>query len=112
MSFGGGSFVTQNKILPGVYVNVNQQGRVGSNLSDRGVAALGLELDWGPDGEVFYLDAGEFRTRAQGLFGYAYGEDVLKGLRDLFLHAGGCYFYRLNSGVKASCALCEAKYSG
>ena len=112
MSFGGGSFVTQNKILPGVYVNVNQQGRVGSNLSDRGVAALGLELDWGPDGEVFYLDAGEFRTRAQGLFGYAYGEDALKGLRDLFLHAGSCYFYRLNSGVKASCALCEAKYSG
>lgn len=82
MSFGGGSFVTQNKILPGVYVNVNQQGRVGSNLSDRGVAALGLELDWGPDGEVFYLDAGEFRTRAQGLFGYAYGEDVLKAVCD------------------------------
>ena len=48
MAFGGGSFVTQNKILPGVYVNVNQQGKAGSVLSDRGVAALGLELDWGP----------------------------------------------------------------
>lgn len=112
MSFGGGSFVTQNKILPGVYVNVNQQGKAGSNLSDRGVAALGLDLDWGPDDEIFYLEAGEFRSRAQALFGYAYGEPALKGLRDLFLHAGGCYFYRLNSGAKAACALGEARYSG
>ena len=112
MAFGGGSFVTQNKILPGVYVNVNQQGKAGSNLSDRSVAALGLELDWGPDKEVFLVDSGEFRTRAQSLFGYAYGEAELKGLRDLFLHAGSCYFYRLNSGAKAGCALCEAKWSG
>jgi len=112
MAFGGGSFVTQNKILPGVYVNVNQQGKAGSNLSDRGVAALGVELDWGPDNEVFFVEAGEFRSKAQSLFGYAYGEPQLKGLRDLFLHAGGCYLYRLNSGAKAGCALCEAKWSG
>lgn len=112
MAFGGGSFVTQNKILPGVYVNVNQQSRAGSNLSDRGVAALGLELDWGPEGEVFFVEANEFRGQAQRLFGYAYGDEKLKGLRDLFLHAGGCYFYRLNGGAKANCSLCTAKYSG
>ena len=102
MAFGGGSFVTQNKILPGVYVNVNQQGKAGSVLSDRGVAALGLELDWGPEGELFYLEAGEFRSRAQSLFGYAYGDVHLQGLRDLFLHAAGCYFYRLNGGERAA----------
>lgn len=112
MAFGGGSFVTQNKILPGVYVNVNQQSKVGSALSDRGVAALGLELDWGPDGELFYLEASEFRSRAQILFGYAYGDRHLQGLRDLFLHAAGCYFYRLNSGERAACSLAEARFSG
>ncbi len=112
MAFGGGSFVTQNKILPGVYVNVNQQSRAGSNVSERGVAALGLELDWGPEGEPFFVEAGEFRSKAQKLFGYAYGDEKLKGLRDLFLHAGGCYFYRLNGGAKAGCALSTAKYSG
>lgn len=112
MAFGGGSFVTQNKILPGVYVNVNQQGKAGSVLSDRGVAALGLELDWGPEDELFYLEAGEFRSRAQSLFGYAYGDVHLQGLRDLFLHAAGCYFYRLNGGERAACSLAEARFSG
>lgn len=112
MAFGGGSFVTQNKILPGVYVNVNQQSRTGSALSERGVAALGLELDWGPEGELFYLEAGEFRSRAQSLFGYPYGDRHLQGLRDLFLHAAGCYLWRLNGGERAACSLAEARFGG
>lgn len=112
MSFGGGSFITQNKVLPGVYVNVASQTKVSSGLSDRGVAALGVDLDWGADDEVFYVDESAFRKNSQALFGYAYADDKLKGLRDLFLNLNGCYFYRLNSGTKAANSLCQAKYSG
>ncbi len=112
MAFGGGTFLAQNKVLPGVYVNVEQQSRQGTVLSERGVAALGVELDWGPDGEMFYVEASDFMQNAARYFGYAYGDDRLAGLRDLFLHVTGCWFYRLNSGVKAANKLCEARCSG
>ncbi len=112
MAFGGGSFITQNKVLPGVYVNVSAETKVSSEISDRGVAALGIESDWGADGEVFYVDESAFRKNSQALFGYTYTDDKLKGLRDLFLNLNGCYFYRLNSGTKAANSLCEAKCSG
>lgn len=112
MSFGGGSFVTQNKVLPGIYVNVAAENKVTSELSDRGVAAMGVELDWGPDNELIYLTESEFRKNCRRLFGCEYTADKMKGLRDLFKHAAACYLYRLNSGTKASNSLCEAKYSG
>ena len=112
MSFDGGSFVTQNKVLPGVYVNVSAENKVSSELSERGIAALGLELDWGPSGEVFYLSASDFRKNSQAYFGYGYASEEMKGLRDLFVRAAGCYFYRLNAGEAAANALCTAKYGG
>lgn len=112
MSFGGGSFVTQNKVLPGVYVNVAAENKVSSELSERGIAALGLELDWGPADEVFYLTESDFRKDCQAYFGYGYASEEMKGLRDLFARAAGCYFYRLNAGEKAANALCTAKYGG
>lgn len=104
--------MTQNKILPGVYVNVQASGKAASELSERGVAALGLELDWGPADEVFYLSAEDFRRDCQRYFGYGYAHEKLKGLRDLFARAAGCYFYRLNAGSKAANELCTAKYGG
>lgn len=112
MSFRGGSFVTQNKLLPGVYVNLTQQSRASSAISDRGVAAMGVELDWGPEGAVFYVTESEFRADSGRLFGYSYGDGKLKGLRELFRHAAGCWLYRLNGGVKAQNGLCTARYAG
>lgn len=112
MSFGGGSFVTQNKVLPGIYVNVAAENKVTSELSDRGVAAMGVELNWGPDNELMYMTESEFRKNCKTMFGCEYTAEEMKGLRDLFKHAAACYLYRLNSGSKASNSLCEAKYSG
>ena len=53
MSYGGGTFLVQNKVLPGTYINFVSVAKASSELSDRGYAALGLELDWGPDKQVF-----------------------------------------------------------
>ena len=47
------------------------------------------------------------------LFGYAYTDDKMKGLRDLFKKAKTLYAYRLNGGgKKASNTFATAKYSG
>lgn len=112
MALGGGTFVTQNKILPGAYINFISAKRATSSLSDRGIVAMPLELDWGIDEEVFQVTSDDFEKYSTKYFGYDYTHEKLKGLRDLFKNIRLGYFYKLNKGVKASCTIATAKYSG
>lgn len=113
MALGGGTFISQNKVLPGAYINFVSAAAAKANLSERGYAAVGLSLDWGPEGKVFEVTQEDFQKNSRKIFGHAYGEDSLKGLRDLFLNIHTLYAYRLNSGgKKASCDLAEARYGG
>ncbi|MCR1391458.1 phage tail sheath family protein [Clostridioides difficile] len=112
MALGGGTFVTQNKILPGAYINFISAKRATSSLSDRGIVAMPLELDWGIDEEAFQVTNDDFEKYSVKYFGYDYTHEKLKGLRDLFKNIRLGYFYKLNKGVKASCTIATAKYSG
>lgn len=113
MALGGGTFTTQNKMLPGAYINFVSVKSASSALSDRGVATMPLELDWGVDKEVFAVSNEAFQKDSLKLFGYDYTHEKLKGLRDLFKNIKTLYAYRLNSGgTKASNAFATAKYSG
>ncbi|WLD27661.1 Phage tail sheath protein subtilisin-like domain protein [Clostridioides difficile] len=112
MALGGGTFVTQNKVLPGAYINFISAKRATSSLSDRGIVAMPLELDWGIDEEVFQVTSDDFEKYSTKYFGYDYTHEKLKGLRDLFKNIRLGYFYKLNKGVKASCTIATAKYSG
>lgn len=109
---GGGTFVSPNKKLPGSYINFISASRATAATSDRGVAAMALNLDWGPDGEIFKVTSEDFVNNTLRTFGYAYSDEKLKGLRDLFLNIKTLYAYRLNSGEKATCSYATAKYSG
>lgn len=112
MALGGGTFLTQNKVLPGSYINFTSAAKASATLSDRGYCAMALELDWGVDGEIFTVEVADFQGDSLKIFGYDYTSDKLKGLRDLFLNATTLYAYRLNSGVKASNTFATALYSG
>ncbi|HBF1530022.1 TPA: phage tail sheath family protein [Clostridioides difficile] len=112
MALGGGTFVTQNKILPGSYINFISAKRATSSLSDRGIVSIPLELDWGIDEDVFQVTSDDFEKYSVKYFGYDYTHEKLKGLRDLFKNIRLGYFYKLNKGVKASCTIAIAKYSG
>ncbi|HHN8464528.1 phage tail sheath family protein [Clostridioides difficile] len=112
MALGGGTFVTQNKVLPGSYINFISAKRATSSLSDRGIVAMPLELDWGIDEDVFQVTSDDFEKYSVKYFGYDYTHEKLKGLRDLFKNIRLGYFYKLNKGVKASCTIAIAKYSG
>ncbi|EGT2204539.1 phage tail protein [Clostridioides difficile] len=112
MALGGGTFVTQNKVLPGAYINFVSATRATSSLSDRGIVAMPLELDWGIDEEVFQVTSDDFEKYSTKFFGYDYTHEKLKGLRDLFKNIRLGYFYKLNKGVKASCTIATAKFSG
>lgn len=113
MALGGGSFTTENKELPGTYINFVSAASASATLSARGTATMPLELDWGVENEVFEVTNEDFQKRSMKIFGYSADNDKMKGLFDLFMGASTVYAYRLNSGgVKASNTLATALYSG
>lgn len=113
MALGGGSFTSQNKVLPGTYINVVSAAAASKALSDRGIATMPLELDWGMEGKVFEVKSEDFKDSSLKLFGYLYDDPKLTGLRDLFLGANTLYAYRLNGGgEKASNTYATALYGG
>ena len=61
MALGGGTYTSQNKILPGAYINFISLAAASATLSDRGIAAMAFELDWGVDGSVFEVTSGDFQ---------------------------------------------------
>ncbi|MBA9087473.1 hypothetical protein FHR92_003958 [Fontibacillus solani] len=113
MALGGGTFVTQNKVLPGSYINFISLAKASASLSDRGIATMPLELDWGTENEVFEVTKEDFQKNSLKLFGYDYTHEKLKGLRDLFRNIKTLYAYRLTSGgVKATNDFATAKFGG
>lgn len=113
MALGGGTFLTQNKVIPGSYINFISAARASATISDRGYCAMAMELDWGIDGEVFTVEAEDLQKDSLKIFGYDYTSPKLKGLRDLFLNAKTLYCYKLNSaGVKATNDYATARYGG
>ena len=76
---GGGTFVTQNKVLPGTYMNFVSVARASAMIGGRGKAALAVPLSWGNDDSVFEVTAEEFRTDCLQYFGMTYDSDEAKG---------------------------------
>lgn len=113
MAYGGGSWVTQNMVLPGTYINFISAAKVSAALSSRGIATLPLEMDWGPEQQMMTVERGDFETDSLSLFGYPYTADQLRPMREIFLHARTVHFFRLNAGgEKASCTYASARYPG
>lgn len=114
---GGGTFITQNKVLPGTYHNFISASRGYVNLASRGFVALPLVLDWGPEERVFTVTLEELQNNTENnsrkVFGYDYTHPKLKGIRDVFKNAHTAFIYRLNEGaIAASNTFGTARYKG
>lgn len=113
MALGGGAFLTQDKIIPGSYINFISASMANAALSDRGVATMPLELDWGVEGQVFKVNSVDFQKDSLKIFGYEFDHEKMKGLRELFKNIHTLYAYRLNGGgIKATNTYATAKYAG
>jgi len=113
MALGGGTFVSQNKILPGAYINFVSATRASATLADRGVATMPIVLDWGAMGEVMEVSAADFQRNSLNILGYDISDPKMKGLRDLYKNIRTAYLYRLGSGgTQATNAYATAKYAG
>lgn len=110
---GGGKFTIQNKKLPGTYINFVSATKASQNMSERGIAAVALELNWGNDTDIFSVNAEDFVKNSLKIFGYNYADEALKKLRELFINVKTLHIYRLNNaGDKATNTFATAKYSG
>lgn len=117
MPLGGGIFTSQNKILPGSYMNFASTTKSTSGMSKRGIAALPCELKWGPVGEVFKASKedfmGELEESTFEKYGFAVNSDELKGFRDIFKKSKTALLYRLGSGgTKAENDFAQAACEG
>ncbi len=117
-ALGGGTFLVQNKILPGTYINYISVDRASNIFTDRGYATIGLPMDWGAIGEMIVLEASDLQKESIELLGHSYTDDELRPLREIFKGAKTLYLYRLNDegGKKATAILdgltIEAKHVG
>lgn len=102
----GGIWTSQNKVLPGVYINT-RQGSLSASIGEKGIVAIAEPLSWGPFGVVQEFIPGEDSTRYIGygitsekalfLREMMRGSDVTEGPVKILL-------YRLSGtgGVKAA----------
>lgn len=122
----GGTWVTQNKVRPGIYVNIKSVPDSLGTVSDRGIVALPLIMNWGIEATVVELNSESdfFKTFGYDLFDsnlYTYATsgtptNQLFYVKEALKNSKTVYVYRLNTGVKASGTLgnlvATAKYTG
>lgn len=109
----GGTWTTQNKVRPGVYVNVaSNQGAIGK-MGERGITALALALSWGEPGVIMKITP---QDDVNKLLGVDLEHPTLLPVREALKRAGTLLLYRLNEGVKAAVTnnglQVTAKYGG
>ncbi|MBU5445182.1 phage tail sheath family protein [Paenibacillus sp. MSJ-34] len=98
----GGTWTTQNKVRPGVYVNVNSAPKALGAIGERGVVTMALPLSWGPEKRVIELQAG---ADTLPTFGYGIAEPQMLLVREALKRAKTLLLYKLNAGTKATAAL-------
>lgn len=98
---GGGTWVTQNKILPGAYINFVNASKATATLGERGIVAIALPLGKTP-GKVIEITASEFVKDSEDLLGKAYTDASLVALREIFCHARKCLIFDLGTETASS----------
>lgn len=76
----GGVWTAQNKVLPGVYINVKSQPNVTANVGNKGVVAIAKALSWGATGTVQEITPGDDVTP---YVGYSIASDEAQFLREM-----------------------------
>ena len=48
----GGTWLSQNKVRPGAYINFKAVPKSSMTVGDRGIVAIGLSLNWGKENDL------------------------------------------------------------
>lgn len=102
MAAGGGIFTTENKVLPGAYINFISKARASTVMGERGILAMPWQGGFGKTDEIIEIDEESFQTECTKILGYSYTDDCMMPLREAFLGAKTIKLYRAGGGKKAS----------
>lgn len=58
----GGTWIAQNKVRPGAYINFVSVPKAVGTLGERGTVAIGLPMTWGPRGSIIKVTGAELLT--------------------------------------------------
>lgn len=109
----GGTWNTQNKVRPGVYINFVSEPKALGTIGERGVTALALSLPCGPSKQIVKVEAG---ADTMDVLGFDINDPVLLLVRESLKRAKSLLLYRLNEGTKAAAThgdlTITAKYGG
>lgn len=117
----GGTWTSQNKKQPGVYINVKSNTKIPVNVGARGVVAICEPLSWGAEGVLMSIDAGDDFMQYTG---YDTASDKNLFLREIFKgsdHTSGpikvlLYRPKADGAAKAAATIgslnVTAKYNG
>jgi len=109
----GGTWVAQNKVRPGVYIDIYSQAKPLSTVGERGTTTMALALSWGAPKTIhtIYADSNLF-----DMLGYDITAPQLLLVREALKRVKTLLLYRLNAGTKATAILgsltATAKYGG
>lgn len=101
---GGGVFVTQNKTLPGSYINFVSIASATSAVGERGTVAIALPLNFSV-GKVIELNKLDFVANSEEILGVAYTDEKVAPLREIFCNAKKVYVYDLGDNGNVSDAI-------
>lgn len=113
MAFGGGTYITENKTMPGAYINFVTASSGASVFGERGVVAFGMKMDWS-NGQVIELTAEDFYRNSRRLLGYDSTDSRLTIVREIFKNANKVYLGPINASDRAyaACQYCKAAKAG
>jgi len=95
----GGTFTTQNKVRPGVYIQMESEGGSLGTMGERGIAAMALPLSWGEPHTIMTIHAGDDPYE---VLGYDRSANELLLVREALKRARTLLLYRLNDGTQAT----------
>jgi len=105
MAAGGGIFTTQNKVLPGAYINFVSKARALGSIGERGIVAMPFISSWGKEEKVISIMAEDFQKNCLSVLGYSYTDDKMLPLREVFKGANEVKLFRLGKGTKAKAVI-------
>lgn len=112
----GGTFISQNKIRPGVYINFEGVAKPLSSEGSRGVVTMPLAMSWGDTiTELFSTDLADGKSLAK--IGYTIYDAEAQVYKEALKNCYKAIIYRVDTGgVKASASAAPltatAKYAG
>ena len=101
----GGTFLVQNKVRPGAYINFIAKPQSLMNVSDRGIATLALPMSWGPEGEIIDVISSDLTDGTSiAKIGYSSTEPESLLFRLVLQNAYRGLFWRLDKGGEKATA--------